>query len=257
MTHRRPAPASMSGRWARTVAATFGVLLGAVDFAASSDPRVGSHGDKALDPKGKAGASEHGLTIALPPGWHQLRLGAGYRGVGAYCDAGIVEVLVEWLPFDEGTRTADLDRQVGANSKKEILSRFAQLRGRGFRKVGLTADGNRMSFVVFFPDPPAERVAVLVICGEANERQMAELEKVVSSLRKVPCQYDCRSAVAIGEFTTAAPGSAKGARNLAQEYGLQNVFDPSVPYARDPSMPEIDLNAISELVEKIKRVCCK
>jgi len=117
-----------------------------------------------------------------------LRLGAGYRDVGAYCDAGIVEALVEWLPFDEVTRTSDLDRQIGADSKKEMLSRFAQLRGRGFRKSGFTADGERMSFVVFYPDPPAERVAILVICGEANERQMAEVEAVVDSVRKAPCQ---------------------------------------------------------------------
>ncbi len=45
-----------------------------------------------------------------------------------------------------------------------------------------------MSFVVFYPDPPAERVAILVICGEANERQMAEVEAVVDSVRKAPCQ---------------------------------------------------------------------
>lgn len=188
MTHHRSAPANMSGRWARAVVAISCVLLSTVVIADGLDPRVGPLGDRAFDPKGEAGASEHGLTIMLPPMWQQLRLGAGYRGVGAHCDAGIVEVLVEWLPFDEVTRTADLERQICSDPKRETLSRFARFRGRGFRKVGFTADGDRMSFVVFYPDPPTERVAVLVICGEANERQVAESEEVVGSLRKEPCQ---------------------------------------------------------------------
>jgi len=131
--------------------------------------------------------SEHGLALTLPEGWLQLQLGADYRGVGAYCEAGIVEVLVELLPFDEATRTADLERQIGSDSKREALSHFAGFRGRGFRKSGLTADSERMSFVVFYPDPPAERVAILAICGEADERQLAELEAVVDSLREAPC----------------------------------------------------------------------
>lgn len=131
--------------------------------------------------------SEHGLALTLPEGWLQLHLGADYRGVGAYCEAGIVEVLVEWLPFDEATRTADLERQIGSDSKREVLRRFAGLRGRGFKKSGFTADSERMSFVVFYPDPPAERVAILVICGEADERQLAELVAVVDSLREAPC----------------------------------------------------------------------
>ena len=45
-----------------------------------------------------------------------------------------------------------------------------------------------MSFVVFYPDPPAERVAILVICGEVNERQLADVEVVVDSLREASCQ---------------------------------------------------------------------
>ncbi len=132
--------------------------------------------------------SEHGLALTLPEGWLQLHLGTDFRGVGAYCDAGIVEVLVEWLPFDEATRTADLERQIGSDSKLEVLRRFAGFRGRGFKKSGRTAEGERMSFVVFYPDPPAERVAILVICGEVNERQLADVEVVVDSLREASCQ---------------------------------------------------------------------
>lgn len=187
MTQRTPEPASMSGRCARTGAATFCVLLGALVFAASSNPRVEAHEDQTLDPKGKANASEHGLTISLPPGWHQLRLGAGYQGVGAYCDAGVVEVLVERLPFDEQTRVADLKCQIVSRLKEEALGSFGRFRGRGCRKSGVTAEGERMSFVLFYPELPAERVAILVICGEANQRQLNELLSVLNSLRNASC----------------------------------------------------------------------
>lgn len=132
--------------------------------------------------------AEHGLAVTLPSGWQQLHLGPDYRGVGAYCDAGIVELLIERLPFDEEARTGDLDRQVVSSRKKESLKMLGRFKGRGDIVSGLTAEGDRMSYMLFFPDLPAERVAILVICGEANERQMAELEAVVNSLREAPCK---------------------------------------------------------------------
>ncbi len=132
--------------------------------------------------------AEHGLAVTLPPGWQQLHLGPDYRGVGAYCDAGIVEVLIERLPFDEQTRTGDVDRQVVSSRRKESRQTLGRLKGRGQIVSGLTAEGDRMSYMLFYPDPPTERVAILVICGEANERQMAELEAVLNSLRKAPCK---------------------------------------------------------------------
>lgn len=136
----------------------------------------------------KSESSENGLCLTLPEGWQQLHLGPDYRGVAAYCDAGIVEVLIERLPFDEETRTGDLDRQVVSSRKKELLKTLGRFKGHGNLVSGLTAEGDRMSFLVFYPDPPTVPVAILVIYGEANERQKLELEAVVHSLRVVSCE---------------------------------------------------------------------
>ncbi len=128
-------------------------------------------------------ANECGMAIVLPSGWTQMRLGAQYRGVGAFCDAGIIEVLIERLPFDEETRISDLARQIDSEVKTEKLESFGRFSGHGLRKSGVTAEGDRMSFLVFYPDPPAERIAILVICGDPSERQVSELIAVVNSLR--------------------------------------------------------------------------
>ncbi len=136
---------------------------------------------------GGKGVSGSGLAIDLPQGWETLHLGSEYRGVGAYCDAGIIELLIERLPFDEKTRVTDLERQIVSSSKTEALSRFGRFRGHGFRKSGLTSEGDRMSFLVFYLAPPAGRIAILVICGDPSERQLAELYVVVNSLQEVPC----------------------------------------------------------------------
>lgn len=128
-------------------------------------------------------ANECGMAIVLPPGWAQMRLGAQYRGVGAFCDAGIIEVLIERLPFDEETRTNDLARQIVSEVKTEKFESFGRFSGHGLRKSGLTAEGDRMSFLVFYPDSPEERIAILVVCGDPSERQVAELIAVVNSLR--------------------------------------------------------------------------
>jgi len=40
-----------------------------------------------------------------------------------------------------------------------------------------------MSFVVFYPEPSAARVAILVICGEADQRQLNEVNAILDSLR--------------------------------------------------------------------------
>lgn len=47
------------------------------------------------------------------------------------------------------------------------------------------------------------------------------------------------------------------ARGFAKEYGFQSTYDPSIAWARDPSMPEIDSSAISVLIGKIKGECCQ
>lgn len=133
-------------------------------------------------------AQESGIAISLPTGWTQMRLGSGYRGVGAFCDAGIIEVLIERLPFDEEVRTGDFDRQIVSSRRKEPRKTLGRFKGRGYLVSGLTADGDRMSYLLFYPDPPAERVAILVICGEADERQKVEAEAVVNSLREAQCR---------------------------------------------------------------------
>lgn len=130
----------------------------------------------------------HGLAVDLPPGWESLHLGSDYCGVGAYCDAGVVELLIERMPFDEKTRTADLDRQLVSGKTTESLEGFGRYRGHGIKRSGLTAEGESMSYVLFYPSHPAERIAILVIWGEASKRQLAEMEAILNSLREEPCK---------------------------------------------------------------------
>lgn len=128
--------------------------------------------------------SEQGLALTLREGWRQLWLGSDYRGVGAYCDLGIVEIMVERLPFDLEVRTGDLEQQIVADMKSESLGSYGRFRGIGFRKFGRTSEGDCMGYVVFYPDLPACRVAILVIFGEANDGQLLEAKAVVNSLRE-------------------------------------------------------------------------
>ena len=52
-------------------------------------------------------------------------------------------------------------------------------------------------------------------------------------------------------------GRMANARGLAQEYGFQSNYDPSIAWARDPAMPEIDSDAVTALIEKVKGECCR
>jgi hypothetical protein len=91
---------------------------------------------------------EHGLAVTIPHDWRQLELGPEYNGVAAYCDSGIVEVLIERKPFCSRLRVAELDKQMVSGVVHEKITTMSRFKGRGFHKTGKTPRVDAMGYTL-------------------------------------------------------------------------------------------------------------
>ena len=88
--------------------------------------------------------------------------------MAAYCDSGIVEVLIERKPFCSRLRVAELDKQMVSGVVHEIITTMSRFKGRGFHKTGKTAEGDAMGYTLFYPISTWDLIVILVIHGSAT-----------------------------------------------------------------------------------------
>ncbi len=129
--------------------------------------------------------TENGLAVTIPNDWLQLGLGPEYNGVAAYCDSGIVEILIERKPFCSKLRVAELDKEMVSGVVQKKVTTISRFKGKGFHKTGKTAAGDVMGYTLFYPSSPWEHIVILVIHGAATDRQFAEMLAILGSLREV------------------------------------------------------------------------